>query len=387
MKIVHNLSWAFGRLVLFALLGLVPHLGLAAEKRVALVIGNSNYQFNPVLKNPANDASDMAASLQKVGFSVTLLIDGTRASMEKAVRDFGASLKGEETIGMLYYSGHGAQSEGQNYLLPVDSDIQAEDELAYKAVDSESILAKMRSANNKLNIVVLDACRNNPFPGASRAAARGLTAVKIKVPEALIIYSTDPGAVAADGDGRNSPFTAAFLQQLEVPEQDVSIMIRRVAASVQKATAGAQTPWVSSNLTQDFSFLPGAGGNRTPAPVAAPVAPTTPVPAVLANTQLFEGTLDIFDTADPAVFGNHIDTVDFDASENATYTLVADSKDFNTDLVVVDSTGTVVKSRKSASGNKTTLIVTSPVTDFLTAQIKCDGNWPSGAWTLSVTKK
>ena len=174
--------------------------------------------------------------------------------MELAIREFGNSLKFPDAVGLFYYSGHGAQAEGQNYILPVDADIQDIDELRYKAVDAESILAKMRSAGNRLNIVVLDACRNNPYRGATRSAERGLSVVKVKVPESLIVYATDPGSTAADGDGRNSPFTQSFLAQMEIPGQDIAQMMKRVTSAVRDATKGAQTPWVSSNLTSDFSF-------------------------------------------------------------------------------------------------------------------------------------
>jgi len=210
-------------------------LSAQAEKRVALVIGNGKYQYNTLLRNPPNDAQDIAASLRAKGFAVTALVDATRAQMEKAIRDFGSALKDPTAVGLFFYSGHGAQAEGQNFILAVDTDIQDADELRYKAVDAEAVLAKMRSAGNRLNIVILDACRNNPFPGASKSAERGLAVVKVKVPESLIVYATDPGATAADGEGRNSPFTQAFLAQMEIPGQDISMMMKRVTSAVRTA--------------------------------------------------------------------------------------------------------------------------------------------------------
>ena len=182
----------------------------AQEQRVALVIGNGQYQHNAILVNPPNDAADVAAALRNDGFTVTLLTNASRKNMEQAVRAFGNSLKNIDAVGMFYYSGHGTQAEGENYLIPVDADIQAADELSYNAVDAESILAKMRSAGNKLNIVVLDACRDNPFPGSSRSATKGLAVVKVKVPESMIVYATDPGSYGLRRDGTKQPVYQSF---------------------------------------------------------------------------------------------------------------------------------------------------------------------------------
>ena len=242
-----------------------------AEKRVALVIGNGAYKTSTTLRNPPNDAVDVSAALKAAGFTVTTLVDAKRDAMEKAVRDFGNALKDPDIVGLFYYSGHGAQVDGANYLLPVDADIQAEDELAYKAVNAEQVLAKMRSAGNKLNIVVMDACRNNPFPGSTRSADKGLAVVRVKVPESIIVYATDPGAVAQDGDGRNSPFTKAFIEQLAVPGQEISVALRRVTGAVKDATGGVQSPWVSTNYTSDFVFR---SGSASPATFTSSIAPS-----------------------------------------------------------------------------------------------------------------
>ncbi|MGA2640617.1 MAG: SUMF1/EgtB/PvdO family nonheme iron enzyme [Spirochaetia bacterium] len=238
------------------------------------MIGNGAYRFNNTLKNPPNDATDMASALKRDGFRVTLLTDAGRDVMEKSVRAFGNSLKNSDTVGLFYYSGHGAQADGQNYLIPVDADIQDVDELRYKAMDVESILAKMRSAGNKLNIVILDACRNNPFPGSSRSGEKGLATVKVRVPESVIVFATDPGSTAEDGAGRNSPFTAAFMSVMEKPGLDIAVMMKQVTGRVQAATGGKQTPWVSTNLTKDFAFTAESGT----APAAQAAAPS-PAPA------------------------------------------------------------------------------------------------------------
>ena len=265
----------------------------AQEQRVALVIGNGRYQHNATLVNPPNDAADMAAALKKDGFTVTLLTDASRKAMEQAVRAFGNSLKNPESVGMFYYSGHGAQADGENFLIPVDADIQAADELAYNAVDAESILAKMRSAGNKINIVVMDACRDNPFPGASRSTEKGLAVVKAKVPESVIVFATDPGSTASDGTGRNSPFTKAFLDNMDAPGQDITELMKRVTSRVRTDTDGKQTPWVSTNLTKDFSFR-STSRPTVIAPVQPPVTPTISVTRLYGSllvTTATDGTL------------------------------------------------------------------------------------------------
>jgi hypothetical protein len=264
--------------MLFCILGMNAN---SQEQRVALVIGNGQYQNHVVLINPPNDASDIAAALQKDDFTVTLLTDASRKDMEQAVRSFGNSLKNPEAVGLFYYSGHGAQAEGVNYLIPVDADIQDADELAYNAVDVESILAKMRSAGNKFNIVVLDACRDNPFPGASRSAEKGLAVVKIKVPESMIVYATDPGSTASDGEGRNSPFTKAFLENMNTPNQDITKMMKRVSSQVQIDTDGKQTPWVTTNLTKDFTFNPSPSAKND-----ASIQPGATQPTVVSKDSL-----------------------------------------------------------------------------------------------------
>jgi 6-phosphogluconolactonase (cycloisomerase 2 family)/uncharacterized caspase-like protein len=265
----------------------------AQEQRVALVIGNGGYQHNAPLDNPPNDATDIAAALRKDGFTVTLLIDATRIDMEQSVRAFGNGLKNRDAIGMFYYSGHGAQAEGNNFLVPVDADIQDSDELAYKAVNAESILAKMRSAGNKINIVVLDACRDNPFPGSSRSGDKGLAIVTVKVPESVIVFATDPGSTAADGTGRNSPFTRAFLENMDAPGQDITTMLKRVTSRVRQDTDGKQTPWVSTNLTRDFAFAPSSGsqGAATVQPDVSPTISVTRLYGSLVVAAMTDGTL------------------------------------------------------------------------------------------------
>jgi hypothetical protein len=255
------------------------------EARIALVIGNSAYPNVP-LKNPANDARDISAALKKLGFQVNLVIDGDLAAMSRAIRDFGAAIKRPDAVALFYYSGHGVQYRGANYLIPAKADIQAPDELSFSAVNAEQIYAKMEASGDRTNIVLLDACRNNPFPGSERASERGLAVVgTIQPPQSLIVYATAPGKTAQDGEGRNGVFSSALLKHLSDPGLDVEIMFRRVRDEVISATGGAQVPWTNSSLSgKGFIFVPAK---------ASAVAVSKPTGG-LANT----GTLSI--TSDPA---------------------------------------------------------------------------------------
>jgi formylglycine-generating enzyme required for sulfatase activity len=254
-------------LALAALLAFLPLVGLGAESRVALVIGNGKYQYNSILKNPANDAQDMAAALSQAGFDVVLRTDASLDDMNKALREFGNKLKSQKGIGLFYYSGHGTQVNGKSYLLPVDQDIEDADEVAYKAVDAEAVLAKMQSAGNSLNLVFLDACRNNPFPGSGRSGERGLAVMKVNLPESVIVYAAEPGKTATDGEWRNSPFTQALLKNMTAPGIDILAVMKRVKADVASATNGQQSPRVDQNLSVDFAFYP---ASPQPTTLAAP---------------------------------------------------------------------------------------------------------------------
>jgi len=226
------------------------------ERRIALVIGNSSYPNVP-LKNPVNDARDLNSALKGLGFEVTLVADGDMATMSKAVRDFGLAIRKPEVVALFYYSGHGVQYRGANYLIPAKADIQDPDELAYSAVNAEQVYAKMESSGDKMNIVILDACRNNPFPGAERSMEKGLAIVgNVQPPQSLIVYATAPGKTAQDGEGRNGVFTAALLKHIAEPNLDIELMMRRVREDVMAATKGAQVPWQNSSISgSGFSFL------------------------------------------------------------------------------------------------------------------------------------
>gem|GEM_PF-2013579 len=267
------------------------------EARIALVIGNGSYANVP-LKNPSNDARDVSEALKGLGFSVTLVLDGDLAAMSRAVRDFGNAIKRPDAVALFYYSGHGVQYRGANYLIPAKSDIQDPDELAFAAVNAEQVYAKMESSGDKTNIVVLDACRNNPFPGAERAGERGLAIVGSAPPQSLVVYSTAPGKTAQDGEGRNGIFTAALLKHIAEANLDAELMIRKVRAEVIEATGGAQVPWHNSSIS-------GAGfvfAARAEAPAAAKAGSSAVAPKAGAGkagaAKVGKGVLTI--TSEPA---------------------------------------------------------------------------------------
>ncbi len=230
-----------------------PRVIATPERRIALIIGNSAYSSGP-LKNPVNDATDMAAILKKLGFSVTLKKNASLQEMDEAVEAFGNSLK-RGGVGLFYYAGHGVQVNGTNYLLPIGAKINKEADVKYQAVDANKILDEMATANNGLNIVMLDACRDNPFARNFRNAARGLAIVSSAPSGTFISYSTSPGNVARDGDGRNSPYTSALLKFMQAPGLTISDVFINVRTKLKKETG--QVPWELSSLEGQFYFSPG----------------------------------------------------------------------------------------------------------------------------------
>ncbi len=245
-----------------------------AENRLALVIGQSAYRTVTALPNPANDAKAMSQLLGDAGFEVTTASDLSQKDMTDRVGDFAAKIaaKGPDTVALLFYAGHGLQIDGENYLVPVDVDPKREADIPFQAVRLNDILNTLNSVPSKMRILLLDACRNNPFPAISQTAGRGLALVDTKTgaPGTFLSYSTSPGAEAEDGSGADSPYTAALLAVAKEPGLQIEDAFKRVRVSVNKATEGRQTPWESSSLTEDFAFVPGpAGANaalpRTPA--------------------------------------------------------------------------------------------------------------------------
>lgn len=256
----------------------------ANEGRVALIIGNSAYKDFP-LANPTNDARDIAVALASLDFQVILRENVNQRAMKQAIREFGDRIKAG-SVGLFYFAGHGIQIKGRNFLLPVGSDIQREDEVEDESVDVNLILEKMEAAGNRLNIVVLDACRNNPFQRSFRSASRGLAPLDA-AKGTLIAFATAPGSVAADGVGRNGVFTRHLLTSLKHPESDIEKVFRRVRAAVMDETRGQQVPWETSSLTGDFYFNPGQKSANASATTLA--APDTPLAIEIAYWQSIQG--------------------------------------------------------------------------------------------------
>ncbi len=232
--------------------------------KVALVVGNKDYRQAP-LQNPVNDAQVISRTLTRLGFSVTAKTNVNQEDFEHAINRF-ARESANADVALFYFSGHGCQSKGENYLVPVGQDFQSEADLRYRAVNAGVVLAKMEEAGSRVNLMILDACRNNPFKGF-RDQTRGLT-VQEAPPGSFIAYATAPGKVASDSPHEsNSVYTKHLVRALETQGLDIDQAFRMVAKGVHKDTDRQQVPWISSSLVTDFSF--------SPRPIAA-VAPTVP---------------------------------------------------------------------------------------------------------------
>jgi hypothetical protein len=247
-------------------LGFIFAVGLfaeayAAEQRVALVIGNGGYWSAPELRNSRNDADDISAQLKQLGFTVIDGRDLDRSSMQSALGRFAQRLKGADA-GLVYYSGHGLQINGQNFLVPVDLKYDNGTFTPFELVKVDDVVDALGYTDG-VRLLVLDACRDNPFASSlpqnkgTRGAGTTRGLAKIERSQGMLIaYSTQPNAVAADGTGRNSPFTAALVRELQVPGLEVATVFRRVAVNVNRETAGAQTPELSVSLLGDFYLNP-----------------------------------------------------------------------------------------------------------------------------------
>jgi hypothetical protein len=244
-----------------------------AENRVALVIGQSNYHSVVALPNPANDARAMSRLLGDAGFDVTSAADLSQNEMREKVSDFAAKVaaKGPDTVALVFYAGHGLQIDGENFLVPVDVDPKREADIPLQAIRLNDVLNTLTSVPSKTRILLLDACRNNPFPAISGTAGRGLAIVDAKTgaPGTFMSFSTSPGAEAEDGSGADSPYTTALLSAAKEPGLSIEDTFKRVRVSVNKVTEGRQTPWDSSSLTDDFRFF---SGPSAVAPAPKPVA-------------------------------------------------------------------------------------------------------------------
>lgn len=241
--------------------------------RYALVIGNAAYKTAP-LGNPVNDARDIAKTLSGLGFEVSLRENASQKDMKQGIREFAARIRRGGT-GLVYFAGHGVQAKGRNYLIPVDAEINQEFELEDQAVDSNLILAAMDEAQNPVNILILDACRNNPFSRSFRSAARGLAPLDA-AKGTLIAYATAPGSVAADGSGRNGVYTRNLLLALQQPDSDIGRVFARTRAGVARDTNNQQIPWESTSLIGDFYFNPRQATDAAK-PLAAEAVPVSPL--------------------------------------------------------------------------------------------------------------
>jgi uncharacterized caspase-like protein len=218
-----------------------------------LVVGNKNYKVRP-LANTLNDADDMSRSLRTSGFEVIDLRDATLQQMRSAVRQFGDKLLASD-VGLVYYSGHGVEVKGRNYFIPVNADIQREDEIADQGLDVNLVLEKMNTAGKGVNILIVDACRDDPFGRSFRSTSRGLA--QMDAPRGTIIaYSTSPGKVASDGDPRerNSPYTKHLVKAMQSPNKPIEQVFKEVRRAVQEETKNQQTPWENTSLSGDFYF-------------------------------------------------------------------------------------------------------------------------------------
>lgn len=236
------------------LLALLAVATAGAQERIALVIGNSNYAEGP-LRNPVNDATLISATLREVGFDVVERLDADENTMERAIQDFGDRLEsaGKQAIGLFYYAGHGMQVDGVNYLVPIGAEIDHARRIKTEAVSTDIVMDTFAYARNELNIVILDACRNNPYASRTRSPNRGLSQMTAPT-GTLIAYATSPGNVASDGDGENSPYSAALADGMLRKGELIEQMFKGVRRSVKTETNGAQEPWEASSLVGDFYF-------------------------------------------------------------------------------------------------------------------------------------
>jgi hypothetical protein len=227
----------------------------SAEQRLALVIGNSAYEKNLPLSNPQNDAQAVAQLLNSAGFEVVMAFDLSREIMKQTIEEFAARIgeKGNDSAALVYYAGHGLQVDGENYLVPVDAKLEKEEDLAEQGVKLADIMGALQSAPSKIRIVILDACRNNPF-STSGSAGKGLAIVDAPA-GTIVAYSTAPGTEALDGSGKHSPFAAAFMRTVKQPDLPIEQVFKKIRRLVNDSTDNKQTPWESSSLTADFTFF------------------------------------------------------------------------------------------------------------------------------------
>ena len=248
-----NLSYATC-IIISIILSLLFTNNLLAKNRLALLIGNSKYIHGGNLKNSVTDVRAMKRALENLGFTVLKYENATQKTMKRAMDKFGVKLKGKD-VGLFFYAGHGVQVKGHNYLIPTDAKMGNENDAEYVCVKAGRILAKMESAGTRTNIVILDACRVNPFERSWRRGPEGSGLAFMNAPSgSLIAYSTAPGKTALDGKGSNSPYTSALLQHIDTPNITVLQMFQRVRSTVMNRSRNQQTPWEATSLRENFYF-------------------------------------------------------------------------------------------------------------------------------------
>lgn len=302
---------AVASLLLAALITITLMRGAHAE-RVALVIGNSDYQYGTPLPNPRNDATDIAGALQAVGFKVILGRDLDWRSFSETIRTFSNALKDADDA-VFYYAGHGLQVSGQNYLIPVDAKLDSERDLDFSAIRLNFILRQMEiDREDKTNIVFLDACRDNPLARnlsrsmGTRSASVGMGLAQVKTGVGTFIaFSTQPGNVALDGKGRNSPFTAALTKRIPMPGKSLNTLMIDVRKEVLAETKGRQVPWDHSALTGDFYFTRGGTVSES-GPRMTTISPETLVRIAQLRERIFRFKEEEKDMQQ-AIFDHHRD--------------------------------------------------------------------------------
>lgn len=242
----------------------------ASEKRVALVIGNSAYKSSP-LKNPTNDARDMAAKLRGLGFDVIERSNLTTRQIGSTMRELRSKLT-PGAVALIFYAGHGLQIKGDNFLPAVDAEIETEDDVPNQSLALKQIMQVLDDAKTRLNLVFLDACRNNPYARSFRSGENGLS--KVDAPTGtLISFATRPGSVASDGEGRNGLYTEHLLKAMDVQGLQIELALKRVVSAVKGASSGRQEPWMEGSIEGDFFFAPTGNGNLTQVGASVPVLP------------------------------------------------------------------------------------------------------------------
>jgi uncharacterized caspase-like protein len=273
----------FGAAV-FLVMSLLSAQPALAQARVALVIGNGAYEKVPELPNPTRDAADIGRALERLDFKVTQVKNATAQEMRKAVVEFGRSAEMSD-IAVVFYAGHGMEVGGENWLIPISAELRSDTDAESEAISLRSVSLQVSKAR-KLGLVILDACRNNPFAAkmkrslSTRAVARGLAPTEPS-DNVLIAYAARDGTTASDGDGRNSPFTTSLLRHIETPGLEISFLFRRVRDDVMAATRREQQPFVYGSLSKEEIYL------KAPAVAAQAPAASTPAPAAPAEDEKF----------------------------------------------------------------------------------------------------